>query len=276
MSVELPPYGVRARNTSAYAENKIHDDAVARRLGFRGGLVPGVTIYAYMTHPVVAALGPEWLERGTFSVRFRRPVYEEELLTITARETARAEASITLEVTALNPRGEACALGMAALIRGSRPEIPDLAAYPNALLPAARPVATRERLADLEVLGSPELPADPSEAAAYLDEVDEPLALYREPGAPAHPGLFIRQANRALDRNVLMGPWIHVSSDVRHLGLWRAGEPLATCGRVARLWEKNGNEYVELDLLMMAERLRPVAHVRHRCIYKMAEGELSV
>src|SRR3970282_2259723 len=153
MSVELPPYGVRARNTSAYAENKIHDDAVARRLGFRGGLVPGVTIYAYMTHPVVAALGPEWLERGTFSGRFRRPGYEKGVLPIPAREAARAEASITLEVTALNPQGEACALGMAALVRGSRPEIPDLAAYPHALLPAARPGATRERLADLQVPG---------------------------------------------------------------------------------------------------------------------------
>src|SRR3990172_7316055 len=173
MSVELPPYGVRARNTSAYAENKIHDDAVARRLGFRGSLVPGVTIYAYMTHPVVAALGPEWLEHGTFSVRFRRPVYEEELLTITAREAARAEASITLEVAALNPQGEACALGMAALVRGSRPEIPDLAAYPNAPLPPARPVATRERLADLEVLGSPELPADPSQASTYLHQLEQ-------------------------------------------------------------------------------------------------------
>src|SRR3990172_6321914 len=215
MSVELPPYGVRARNTSAYAENKIHDAPVARRLGFRGGLVPGVTIYAYMTPPVVAALGSEWLERGAFSVRFRRPVYEEELLTITARETARAEASITLEVTALNPQGEACALGMAALVRGSRPEIPDLAAYPNAPLPPARPAATRERLADLEVLGSPELPADPSEAAAYLDEVDEPLALYREPGAPPPPGLFTGQPTRPLDPNALRGPWTHVSSDVR-------------------------------------------------------------
>ena len=53
MSRELPPYRVRAKNTSAYSQNKIHDDAVARRLGFKGGLVPGVTIYAYMTHPVV-------------------------------------------------------------------------------------------------------------------------------------------------------------------------------------------------------------------------------
>lgn len=83
-------------------------------------------------------------------------------------------------------------------------------------------------------------------------------------------------ARRALDRNVVMGPWIHVSSEVRHLGLWRVGEPLSTRGRVAALWEKNGHEYVELDLLMVAEETRPVAHVRHRRIYQVATKELSV
>jgi len=40
----LPGYRVKARNTSTSSENKIHDDAVARAYGFRGGLVPGVTL----------------------------------------------------------------------------------------------------------------------------------------------------------------------------------------------------------------------------------------
>jgi len=66
----LPEYRVKARNTSERSENKIHDDAVARQYGFRGGLVPGVTVYAYMTHPLVEAFGTGWLERGTASVRF--------------------------------------------------------------------------------------------------------------------------------------------------------------------------------------------------------------
>jgi hypothetical protein len=56
----LPDYRVKARNTSTNSENKIHDDATARRYGFRGALVPGVTVYAYLTEPVVAAFGPAW------------------------------------------------------------------------------------------------------------------------------------------------------------------------------------------------------------------------
>ena len=49
MAERLPSYTVKARNTSTSSENKIHDDAVAKTYGFRGGLVPGVTVYAYLT-----------------------------------------------------------------------------------------------------------------------------------------------------------------------------------------------------------------------------------
>ena len=38
------PYRVRARNAATNSEDKIHPDDVARRYGFEGGLVPGVTV----------------------------------------------------------------------------------------------------------------------------------------------------------------------------------------------------------------------------------------
>src|SRR5215510_14042206 len=66
----LPEYHVKARNTSSTSENKIHDEQIARQYGFRGALVPGVTVYAYLTHPLVDAFGAAWLERGTANVRF--------------------------------------------------------------------------------------------------------------------------------------------------------------------------------------------------------------
>ena len=58
MTAALAPYHVEAFNTAKVSENKIHDDEVARKFGFRGGLVPGVDVYAYMTHLPVEALGP--------------------------------------------------------------------------------------------------------------------------------------------------------------------------------------------------------------------------
>lgn len=35
-----------AFNTAHASENRIHDDATAKRYGFAGGLVPGVDVYA--------------------------------------------------------------------------------------------------------------------------------------------------------------------------------------------------------------------------------------
>ena len=57
----LAPYRVSAFNTAHDSENKIHDDATARRFGFGGGLVPGVDVYGYMTHMPVARWGRAWL-----------------------------------------------------------------------------------------------------------------------------------------------------------------------------------------------------------------------
>ena len=37
----IEPYRVHAYNTAKQSENKMHDDTVAKRFGFSGGLVPG-------------------------------------------------------------------------------------------------------------------------------------------------------------------------------------------------------------------------------------------
>ena len=87
-------------------ENKIHEDDLARQYGFKGGLVPGVTVYAWMTHPVVEAFGLAWLERGTFESRFAKPIYYEEPATIRAKVAAKTADSVTIEVAAHNSVGE--------------------------------------------------------------------------------------------------------------------------------------------------------------------------
>ena len=83
----LDPYRVSAHNTAKASENKIHDDATARRFGFSGGLVGGVHVYAYMTHQPVARWGRAWLERGTGDCRFKEPVYDGDVAEIVAEET---------------------------------------------------------------------------------------------------------------------------------------------------------------------------------------------
>ena len=107
-------YRVQAKNLSHASENKIHDDAVARRFGFQGGLVPGVEVYAYMTHQPLARWGRAWLERGTGDCRFSKPVYEGDIAEIVADETATG-----LDLSVMS-RGELCATGSASLPKASR------------------------------------------------------------------------------------------------------------------------------------------------------------
>ena len=54
----------RALNTAPDSENQIHGDDMAREFGFRGGLVPGVTVSAYLLHPIIEKWEIDWLEKA--------------------------------------------------------------------------------------------------------------------------------------------------------------------------------------------------------------------
>lgn len=265
----LPEYRVKARNTSLHSENAIHDDTVARQYGFRGGLVPGVTVYAYLTQPLAAAFGAGWLERGTATVRFARPVLDGEELRVVGAVTARDARTAAMSVTGATAATPEAAT-LAATLPAGTPTPLNLALYSVAPLPDPRPAATREHLASLDALGSPVTLYDEARAAAYLESIDERLPLYQGRDGWVHPAFYLDQANRALDRNVAMGPWIHVGSVVRHLGGARVGDTLTTRGKVRSLFEKKGRQFVELDLAIVAgARPRPVAHIVHTAIYQL-------
>jgi len=264
----LPEYHVKARNTSSSSENKIHDEQIARQYGFRGALVPGVTVYAYLTHPLVEAFGAAWLERGTANVRFVKPIHDGEEVRLAGVVTERDAKRLIATVTATTAVGGECAT-LAATLPSGTPVPVNLAMYPVAPLPADRPPATREHLTGLAALGTPVNPYDDERAAEYLDRVSDGLALYRGTRGWVHPGFFLDQANKALSQNVLMSPWIHVGSVVRHLGGARVGEILSTRGKVRSLFEKKGKQFVEADLVLVAGERRPIAHVLHTAIYRL-------
>jgi len=105
----LETYRVSAYNTSKESENKIHDDAVARRFGFSGGLVPGVDVMAYMMHLPVAKWGRAFLEHGLIEARFVKPVYDGEIAEVRGEEN---NGVLSIEVES---RGQLCATGTASL-----------------------------------------------------------------------------------------------------------------------------------------------------------------
>src|SRR5581483_10033455 len=154
MSESLPEYRVKAVNTSSDSENKIHDDATARRYGFAGGLVPGVTVYAYLTQPVAAALGPGWLQRGTAAVRFVKPVLDGEELRVTGEIVTRdPQGGLTATVRGTTASAGECATLTVTLPAGS-PTPLNVALYREAPLPGEREPGTREYFDAHEVLGT--------------------------------------------------------------------------------------------------------------------------
>ena len=73
-------WSIKAQNLPEHARNPIHTDAGAQAAGFPRALVAGVTTYAYMTHPLIVAWGEDWLARGGGEIRFRRPVFDHDVL----------------------------------------------------------------------------------------------------------------------------------------------------------------------------------------------------
>ena len=270
---QLPEQHVRARNLFRDAANRIHDDAVARQHGYAGALVAGVTIYGYLTRLAVMAWGPEWLRRGTASVRFLRPVYDGDPLAISGQAVARSAAETAgesvIEIQGGTPRDENAVAMTAGLAWGGPDFVPDPSRYPAGAPPVSPAPPTPAGLASIEVLGAAVLDLDAATLDQTANDLDDPSPLYRGAGAVAHPGLLLRQANRALAENVALGPWIHVASDVTHCGTAGAGDRLETRGRVARTYERKGRGWVDLDLLILAGGARPIARVYHTAIYRL-------
>jgi acyl dehydratase len=256
----LEPYRVSAYNTARQAENKIHDDEVARKFGFSGGLVPGVDVYAYMTHAPVGLWGRAWLERGSSACRFFKPVYDGETAIVTATEDANG---IAIEVAS---RGELCATGHASL-PGAAPAVEGLDGVDDAMPPATRPPADETTLAEGTRLASRPLQVSDEFAAQYLRDLRETDTLYRREGL-AHPGLILRNLNWVLTHNVALGPWIHVGSTVQHVSPVAVGETVAARARVVANYDHKGHRFVELDGWVLANGTRPVARIVHTAIYR--------
>ena len=260
---------VVAHNTATQSQNKIHDDSVARQYGFRGGLVPGVDDYAYLTHVPAELWGLEWLERGTLDARFHQPVYEGDEVEVRPGPIERTDGGESFTLELLGPDGTVCATGMAGLPVESVAGMtrPHEAFVP---LPEPPPAATSQSLAVGTVFSLPTRPVEPDGQERYRADVRDDLAVYGAEGI-AHPGWILRLANRILAGNVALGPWIHVSSDVQHRGLARDGDHVGGRSNVTAEWEHKGHRFVTLDVQIVsiaASTETVVASIAHTAIYQ--------
>ena len=78
MIMELSSWSEEAFNTAPDSDNKIHEDKIAKEFGFKGGLVPGVTISSYLAHPIIEVWGVDWLSKGYAKCQVTSPLYDKE------------------------------------------------------------------------------------------------------------------------------------------------------------------------------------------------------
>lgn len=252
-------YHIVARNSANASENRIHADDVARRFGFRGGLVPGATVYGYLSHALLEALGPGWVAHGVTHARFVAPCYDGDDLLVSVDPPR-------FEVTS----GErTCVVGSAALCRDGAGGL-DIPLIPPAPVPAPedRPPAGEHSLALGRVLGSVVLATDWPAAAAYLERLGEPSAMYAAEGI-VHPGLLLEGANRILMTNVVLPAWLHVESEIEHRRAVTVGERLEVRARVADLFERKGHRFVALSVTWLVGD-EMVSAGRHTAIWQLA------
>ena len=262
MTSRIEPYRVSAYNTSKHSENKIHDDAVARKFGFSGGLVPGVDVFAYMIHLPVKKWGRAFLGRGLIEARFVKPVYDGEIANVSGEESGDV-LSIAVE-----SRGQLCATGTASL-PASAPSVSISDFSETAPVAERRPVDA----ASYEVgkwLGTLPRAWAGDAATEYLTDVRERDEIYAREGL-GHPGLLQRVMNKVLVDNAILGPWIHVGSRMQLLSAARSGDELTARAKVTGNYEKKGHRFVELDALVIANGSTPLAHCQHIAIYQPRE-----
>ncbi len=258
----LQSHLVSAVNLAKNSENRMHDDSVAKKFGFKGGLVPGVDVFAYMSHMPVAKWGRAFLESGLMDGRFLKPVYDGEIATVTAEDSGDGM-SIKVE-----SRGELCATGQASMPSAS--EKISLDDFQSVLPVAKRAPVDANSYVEGKWLGIPPYTMGSAALPDYLRGIGETEALYAREGI-VHTGNLLRMLNWALMENAILGPWIHVGSTIRYLGAAGVGDVLTLRAKVTGNYERKGHKFVDLDGLIVANGKTPIAHVQHVSIYQPRE-----
>jgi acyl dehydratase len=262
MSGRLESYRLQAYNTAKQSENKMHDDTVAKKFGFSGGLVPGVDVMAYMMHMPVARWGRAFLEHGLIDARFIKPVYDGEMTDVAAEEN---NGVLAIEVRS---RGDLCATGSASL-PATAPSF-SLADYREVPAVAERKPVNAASYEIGKWLGTTPRRWAGEAASEYLADIRETDPIFAREGL-GHPGLIQRVMNRVLVDNAILGPWIHVGSKMQLLSAAKAGDEITARAKVTGNYDKKGHRFVELDALVVANGTTPIAHCWHIAIYQPRE-----
>lgn len=251
---------IRARNTAPDSPNRIHTEE-AKQYGFKGGIVPGLTLYAYMVGPLLEHFGSDWLESGQMETRFRQPVYDGEEITLSVNPTG--DDSVSLSIT--NAEGIDVVTGFAQRRRDM--DSIDVSRY-KAIPYEGEPLrnGSPEYVATLPDLAEWEMETDAASSAEHLEKIgvdDERFSRV------LHPSIVARVSAYIVGRRFDFGPRIHVQVRSRFFASAPVDTPMVGRGRIARSWEHKGNHYLESDLLVVDDKNQPVMQIDSQSLFQL-------
>lgn len=282
---ELPSARVKAINTAA--GSGIHDDAQAAKFGYRGGLVPGPTVYSYVNRVLRDYLGSAWLASGQITINFAKPFYDGEEATAGAVVTERSDDAVLFDVWAENPEGLRCARGSARFALGegeappaALPYIVSLEAiannpdWPRGALPIGIPYTPYSITVDEErSLGSAQKSGDDDGIYSVL----------------AHPALFVSGSIRMrVERPKRAEPkpppppvaedapkrprsvGMHVASEITHFAPAPVGQTYTLYGAYTNSYERNGSDWGTSEIVACTEDGAIVFRTRNSFIFRLA------
>ena len=252
-------YRPTARNFMEDSENRIHSDDIAKQLGFDGALVAGVAVFGLMTHPLVCALGADWLDGCTARLRLIKPAYDGDVLSIEHTEPNREH------LVRCTARGGT----LLAELR-SRPGIAplsELSTRPGGAPMGERPVVTWDAIHQNEPFPPWSWTPTAEENATSASQIDDSLELYRT--GIVHPQLILSQANAAFSNRFVLSAWLHVGSEVAFRERLMVGDAVEVRTVPTRKWRKKDHEFVELHVAyVVGDTVK--TEITHTAIFKVA------
>ncbi|MGA1109249.1 MAG: hypothetical protein ACO3TX_11890 [Pseudomonadales bacterium] len=263
-----------AFNTAPDSENQIHSDDMAQRFGFQGGLVPGVTVSAYLIQPAVEAWGDAFYHQGSAHVQIRKPTYHDEPF----RVAVTASSDSQFESQLLNPKGTINGVATVTLEAKETslglPVFRDDPLMPEGYRGAPASEARFQHLKDEGCLAQ-EFHFDASNPRTwYFKSADMMPELHQvtDKGARAfaHASFILGCGNWIFANNAFMNPWVHMETRHQHFAPILDGDTVRVEMRVVDWFERKGHAFADVDVsLFDAKTHAPRVSIHQRAIYRL-------
>jgi acyl dehydratase len=259
----MPVHTAVARNFAEASENKIHSDDIARRFGFTGALVPGVTVFGHLAWPLTQRFGERWLQSSWVTTRFIKPAYHGETIALTDRATG----TEGLAVECANAAGVLLAT-LECTIETTQPAVDPRAHIAAPSKPDVRVEIAWDSVHVDEPFAVYRWKPDDAHNREYAARVDDETELFRK--GVLHPHAILSQANQVLVRRFAMPAWIHTGSEMRFRKLLRVGDEIEVRAVPLEKWERKGHQFIKLYVAYEVGG-EIAAEIWHTAIFRVAD-----